>query len=78
MAGGRSGCGRPRASGAADRTGSRAIWPSAQTHAAAADQGLARGKGAAVLGERSTVTGNQDGVERKGFTKRQSKQLTND
>ena len=78
MAEGRSGCGQPRAPGAADRTGSRAIWPPAQTHAAAADQGLARGKGAAVPGERSTATGNNDGNEREGVTRRQLKQVTND
>ena len=78
MAGGRSGCGQPRAPGQADRNESRALWPPAQTHAAEADQGLARGKGAAVLGERSKAARNQACNEREGVTRRQLKRVTND
>ena len=78
MAGGRSRCGQPGAPGQADRTGPRALWATAQTHPAAANQGLAPSQGAAVPGERSAAAGNQDGDERNGVTRRQSKRVTND
>ena len=51
--------------------------PPAQTHAAAPDQGLARGQGAAVPGKRSKAAGDQACNERKGVTRRQSKWVTN-
>jgi len=76
MAGCRSGCGQPGASGPIDCPGSRALWPPSQTHAAAADQGLARGQGAAVPGERSRTAGNQAGSGIKGVTRRQLERVT--
>jgi len=68
MAGGRSRCEQPGAPAAGDRTGSRALWATAQTHAAAADQGLASGKGTAVPGDSNSTTENQDGDEGNGVS----------
>jgi hypothetical protein len=76
VVGSRSRCGQQTAPGAADRTGSRALWASTQTHPAATDQGLAHSQGAAMPGERSTATRNQARGGRKGVTRRQLKRVT--
>ena len=77
MAGSRRRCGQVGASRPIDCPGSRALWATAQTHSAAANQGLALSQGAGVPGERSSEDGNQDGEERKGVTRRQSRRVTN-